>query len=35
MWQYTREIGLTGLYRGILPGSLSICMRNGGAMLAM
>ena len=27
--------GLLGLYRGILPGSLSVFLRNGAAMLVM
>ncbi|CAE8584241.1 unnamed protein product [Polarella glacialis] len=27
--------GLTGLYRGILPGSISVCMRNGTAAVVM
>jgi solute carrier family 25 carnitine/acylcarnitine transporter 20/29 len=27
--------GITGIYRGILPGSLSICARNGSAMVMM
>ena len=27
--------GLMGLYRGILPGSLSVFLRNGAAMIVM
>ena len=27
--------GISGLYRGILPGSLSVFLRNGAAMLVM
>jgi hypothetical protein len=33
--QRVQEIGLRGLYRGILPGTMSIFMRNGAAMVMM
>ena len=30
-----RSMGLLGLYRGVLPGTLSVFLRNGAAMIVM
>ena len=32
---HARTTGLLGLYRGIVPGSLSVFLRNGAAMIVM